>query len=51
MDQRADIVEQDIKDIVQTRLEISRKIRLLDQTAPISITSGRPRPFGPFYGS
>jgi hypothetical protein len=33
MDQRANIVEQDIKDIVQTRLEISRKLQLLDQKA------------------
>jgi hypothetical protein len=33
MDQRTNIVEQDIKDIVQTRLEISRKLQLLDQKA------------------
>lgn len=30
MDQRANLVEQDIKDIVETRLEISRKIRLIE---------------------
>lgn len=33
MDQRANIVEQDIKDILETRLEISRKIQLLDDKA------------------
>jgi hypothetical protein len=33
MDQRANIIEQDIKDIVETRLEISRKIQLLDDKA------------------
>jgi hypothetical protein len=33
MDQRANIIEQDIKDIVETRLEISRKIQLLDEKA------------------
>ena len=33
MDQRANIVEQDIKDILETRLEISRKIQLLDEKA------------------
>lgn len=33
MDQRTNIVEQDIKDIVQTRLEISRKMQLLDDKA------------------
>jgi hypothetical protein len=33
MDQRANIVEQDIKDILETRLEISRKIQLLDGKA------------------
>ena len=31
MDQRANIVEQDIKDILETRLEIGRKIQLLDE--------------------
>ncbi len=33
MDQRANIVEQDIKDILESRLEISRKIQLLDGKA------------------
>ncbi|OQW31052.1 MAG: hypothetical protein A4E19_20585 [Nitrospira sp. SG-bin1] len=33
MDQRASIVEQDIKDILETRLEIGRKIQLLDEKA------------------
>jgi len=33
MDQRANIVEQDIKDILETRLEISRKIQLFDEKA------------------
>jgi len=33
MDQRTNIVEQDIKDILATRLEISRKIQLLDEKA------------------
>ena len=33
MDQRTNIVEQDIKDILETRLEISRKIQLLDDKA------------------
>ncbi len=33
MDQRANIVEQDIKDILETRLEISRKIQLIDEKA------------------
>ncbi|WHZ25963.1 MAG: hypothetical protein OJF51_000758 [Nitrospira sp.] len=33
MDQRTNIVEQDIKDILETRLEISRKIQLLDEKA------------------
>lgn len=33
MDQRASIVEQDIKDILETRLEISRKIQLIDEKA------------------
>lgn len=33
MDQRANIVEQDIKDIVQTRVEISQKIQMLDDKA------------------
>ncbi len=33
MDQRANIIEQDIKDILETRLEIGRKIQLLDDKA------------------
>lgn len=33
MDQRASVVEQDIKDIVETRLEISRKMQLIDEKA------------------
>jgi hypothetical protein len=33
MDQRATILEQDIKDILETRLEIGRKIQLLDEQA------------------
>ena len=33
MDQRTNIVEQDIKDIFETRLEIGRKIQLLDEKA------------------
>jgi len=33
MDQRANIIEQDIKDILETRLEIGRKIQLLDEKA------------------
>jgi hypothetical protein len=33
MDQRTNIIEQDIKDIVDTRVEISRKIQLLDEKA------------------
>jgi hypothetical protein len=33
MDQRTHLVEQDIKDILQTRLEIGRKLQLLDEKA------------------
>lgn len=33
MDQRASVIEQDIKDIVETRLEISRKMQLIDEKA------------------
>ena len=33
MDQRANVVEQDIKDIVNTRVEISRKMQLIDKEA------------------
>ena len=39
MDQRANIIEQDIKDIVQTRLEISRKIQLIDEKARYELES------------
>lgn len=33
MDQRTNVVEQDIKDIVNTRVEISRKMQLIDEQA------------------
>jgi len=33
MDQRANIIEQDVKDILETRLEIGRKMQLLDEKA------------------
>lgn len=33
MDQRTSLIEQDIKDILATRVEISRKMRLLDESA------------------
>jgi hypothetical protein len=33
MDQRSAVVEQDIKDIAETRLEISRKLQLIDEQA------------------
>lgn len=41
MDQRANIVEQDIKDILETRLEIGRKIQLLDEKTRYGIENMR----------